>query len=369
MVLLVLAAASRASLAAAEPVGFNRDIRPIFAENCLSCHGPDKAKRKADLRLDTREGLFSAIDGRFPIVPGKPEQSEIYRRIITKDSDDRMPKSKTDQSLSPKQTDVIRRWIEQGAKWEGHWAYIPLVRPPVPAVKKSGWAVNPIDRFILARLQTEKLRPSPDADKRTLLRRLSFDLTGLPPTPEEVSAFVADKNPRAYEQAVDRLLASPHYGERMAESWLDEVRYADTDGFHADNYRSVYPYRDYVIRAFNSNMPFDRFTREQIAGDLLPEGTLDQKTASTFNRLTRSTEEGGAQPEEYMAKYAADRVRTTSEVWMGSTMGCCECHDHKFDPFTTRDFYAFEAFLLTSRKRGLACANLIIWRKRRKPRN
>jgi hypothetical protein len=353
MVLLVLAAASRASLAAAEPVGFNRDIRPIFAENCLSCHGPDKAKRKADLRLDTREGLFSAIDGRFPIVPGKPEQSEIYRRIITKDSDDRMPKSKTDQSLSPKQTDVIRRWIEQGAKWEGHWAYIPLVRPPVPAVKKSGWAVNPIDRFILARLQTEKLRPSPDADKRTLLRRLSFDLTGLPPTPEEVSAFVADKNPRAYEQAVDRLLASPHYGERMAESWLDEVRYADTDGFHADNYRSVYPYRDYVIRAFNSNMPFDRFTREQIAGDLLPEGTLDQKTASTFNRLTRSTEEGGAQPEEYMAKYAADRVRTTSEVWMGSTMGCCECHDHKFDPFTTRDFYAFEAFFADIKEEGV----------------
>jgi hypothetical protein len=351
--LFVFRAGLTTSLAAVEPIRFNRDIRPIFSDNCLSCHGPDKARRKASLRLDTREGLFSAIEGRFPIVPGKPDQSEVYQRITTHDPDDRMPKSKTGQTLTPGQIEAIKRWIEQGANWEGHWAYIPVVRPPLPAVKKAAWAIDPIDLFILARLQTEKLRPSADADKRTLLRRLSFDLTGLPPTPEEVSAFVADKNPQAYEQAVNRLLASPHYGERMAESWLDEVRYADTDGFHADNYRSVYPYRDYVIGAFNSNMPFDRFTREQIAGDLLPDATIAQKIASTYNRLTRSTEEGGAQPEEYLAKYAADRVRTTSEVWMGSTMGCCECHDHKFDPFTTKDFYAFEAFFSDIQEKGV----------------
>jgi hypothetical protein len=213
--------------------------------------------------------------------------------------------------------------------------------------------LNPIDDFILARLEKEKLEPSADADKRTLLRRLSFDLTGLPPTPEEVLAFEKDRGAKAYERAVDRLLASSQYGERMAEMWLDEVRYADTDGFHADNYRSVYPYRDYVIHAFNADMPFDRFTREQIAGDLMPKATTSQKIASTYNRLSRSTEEGGAQPKEYMAKYAADRVRTTSEVWLGSTMGCCECHDHKFDPFSTKDFYSFEAFFADIKEQGV----------------
>lgn len=346
--------------AGSEPVQFNRDIRPIFADNCLSCHGPDKNKRKANLRLDTRDGLFTAIETNYPVVPGKPMQSELYLRLITTDPDDRMPKSKTGETLAPAQIALIKRWIEQGAKWQGHWAYTPPVRPAVPKVKMSSWTVNPIDHFILARLQKEKLRPSPDADKRTLLRRLSFDLTGLPPTPEEVAAFEADSSKQAYEKAVDRLLASPHYGERMAVPWLDEVRYADTDGFHADNYRSVYPYRDYVIRAFNSNMPFDRFTREQIAGDLLPNATRDQKIASTYNRLSRSTEEGGAQPKEYLAKYAADRVRTTSEVWMGSTMGCCECHDHKFDPFLTKDFYAFEAFFADIKEEGVGVRESVL---------
>ncbi len=352
-ILFALWAGTTDGFAAVAPIRFNRDIRPIFSDNCFSCHGPDKARRKVNLRLDTRDGLFSAIESRYPVLPGKPEQSEVYRRLTTHDPDDRMPKSKSGQPLSARQIDLIKCWIEQGAKWEGHWAYIRPVRPPVPEVKKSSWAFNPIDHFILARLQAENLRPSADADRRTLLRRLSFDLTGLPPAPEDVEAFVADKSPKSYERAVDRLLASPHYGERMALSWLDEVRYADTDGFHADNYRSVYPYRDYVIRAFNSNMPFDCFTREQIAGDLLPEATLAQKIASTYNRLSRSTEEGGAQPKEYMAKYAADRVRTTSEVWMGSTMGCCECHDHKFDPFSTKDFYAFEAFFADIKEQGV----------------
>lgn len=334
-------------------VGFNRDIRPILTDNCYACHGPDKGRRKAHLRLDTRDGLFTAIGTNTPVVPGKPGQSEIYQRITTQDPDDLMPKSKTGEHLPATQIELIKRWIEQGAKWEGHWAYTKPVRPPVPTVGNSKWPVNPIDNFIFARLQKEQLTPSADADKRTLLRRLSFDLTGLPPAPEDVKAFERDRSPKAYENAVDRLLASPHYGERMAQPWLDEVRYADTDGFHADNYRSVWPYRDYVIKAFNTDMRFDRFTREQLAGDLLPHPTRDQLIASTYNRLSRSTEEGGAQPKEYMAKYAADRVRTTSETWIGSTMGCCECHDHKFDPFTTKDFYSFEAFFADIKEQGV----------------
>jgi len=349
-----------AACAASDPIGFNRDIRPILTDNCFSCHGPDKGKRKAHLRLDTKDGLFTAIETNYPVVPGKPEQSDVYLRITTQDPDDLMPKSKTGEHLSAKQIDLIKRWIEQGAKWQGHWAYTAPVRQTVPKLKSS-WPINPIDNFILARLQTEKLAPSADADKRTLLRRLSFDLTGLPPTPEEVKAFEADRSSRAYEKAVDRLLASPHYGERMAETWLDEVRYADTDGFHADNYRSVWPYRDYVIKAFDEDMPFDRFTREQLAGDLLPNATRDQKVASTYNRLSRSTEEGGAQPKEYLAKYAADRVRATSETWIGSTMGCCECHDHKFDPFTTKDFIPSKPSLRTSKSKASACAKLSLW--------
>ncbi len=350
---LVACAAVFPASGADAPVRFNRDIRPILSDNCFACHGPDKEKRKGHLRLDTREGLFTAIDGAFPVAPGDLEKSEVYRRITATNSDERMPKSKTGQALSATQIDLIKRWIRQGAKWEGHWAYIPPVRPPVPEAARRSQVVNPIDNFILARLEAEKLSPSAEADKRTLLRRLSFDLIGLPPTPDEVRAFQADRSPRAYENAVDRLMASPHFGERMAENWLDEVRYADTDGFHADNYRSVYPYRDYVIDAFNRDMPFDRFTREQIAGDLLPHATQEQKIASTYNRLSRSTEEGGAQPKEYLAKYAADRVRATSEVWLASTMGCCECHDHKFDPFTTKDFYSFKAFFADIQEEGV----------------
>jgi len=334
-------------------VQFNRDIRPILADNCYACHGPDKDKRKAKLRLDTKEGLFTANKEAAPVVPGKPDDSDMYRRIISHDPDEVMPQSKTGKTLSAQQIALIKRWIEQGAKWEGHWAYNPLVRPAVPQLKHASWVKNPIDNFILARLQTEGLKPSPEADKRILIRRLSFDLTGLPPTLEEAQAFIADKSPKAYEKLVDRLLASPHYGERMAVDWLDAVRYADTDGFHADNYRSVYPYRDYVINAFNTDMPFDRFTIEQVAGDLVPNPTTAQKIASTYNRLNRTTEEGGAQAKEYLAKYAADRVRTTSTAWMGATLGCAECHDHKFDPYTTKDFYSFEAFFADIKEVGV----------------
>jgi hypothetical protein len=334
-------------------VQFNRDIRPILADNCYSCHGPDKDKRKAGLRLDTKDGLFTAIKGDTPVVPGKPDQSDIYKRIRSHDPDEVMPQSKTGKTLSDQQIALIKKWIEQGAKYEGHWAYNPLMRPAAPEVRRASWVKTPVDNFILARLQKEGLQPSPEADRRTLIRRLSFDLTGLPPKPDEVQAFVADKSKNAYEKVVDRLMASPHYGERMAVDWLDAVRYADTDGFHADNYRSVYPYRDYVINAFNSNMPLDRFTIEQLAGDLLPNPTTEQKIASTYNRLNRTTEEGGAQAKEYLAKYAADRVRTTSTAWLGATLGCAECHDHKFDPYTTKDFYSFEAFFADIKEVGV----------------
>jgi hypothetical protein len=334
-------------------VKFNRDIRPILSDNCYACHGPDKDKRKAKLRLDTQAGALADLGGHSAIVPGKLANSELYRRITTKDADDLMPPLKSGRKLSGRDVQLLRRWIEQGAKWQPHWAFIPPSRPALPAVKNANWPVTPADRFILARLEKEGLRPSAGADPRTLIRRLSFDLTGLPPRPDEVEAFVRDTSEQAYERLVDRLLASPHYGERMAMHWLDLVRYADTDGFHADNYRSVFPYRDYVISAFSHNLPFDRFTTEQIAGDLLPGATLEQKVASTYNRLNRTTEEGGSQAKEYLAKYAADRVRTTSGVWMGATLGCAECHDHKFDPYTTRDFYRFGAFFADIKEVGV----------------
>jgi hypothetical protein len=335
-------------------IQFNRDIRPILSDNCFSCHGPDKDKRKAKLRVDTREGIFTAIDDRTPIVPGKPAESEIYRRITSEDPDEVMPKSNTGKKLTAQQIALLKHWIEQGAKWEGHWAYIKPTRSPVPEVKKGGWPVNEIDHFILSRLESEKLQPSAEANKRTLIRRLSFDLTGLPPEPNDVEAFVRDTSSGSYEKLVERLLASPHFGERMAIYWLDAVRYADTDGFHGDNYRSVYPFRDYIIDAFNRNMPFDQFTVEQLAGDLLPNATRVQKIASTYNRLHRTTEEGGSQAKEYLAKYLADQVRTTSTTWLGSTMACCECHDHKFDPFLTRDFYSFEAFFADIKAIGVS---------------
>jgi hypothetical protein len=325
-------------------IDFNRDIRPILSDNCYQCHGPDKNKRKAHLRLDTREGLFTSTKGPGVVVPGKPDQSELFRRITTPDKDERMPDPKSGKRLSARQTALIQKWIAQGAEWKGHWAYLKPVRPAVPAVAVGPFVKNSIDRFILARLQEASLRPSAEADRVTLIRRLSFDLTGLPPTRAEVEAFVHDTRPDAYEQLVDRLLDSPHYGERMAMYWLDLVRYADSIGYHSDNPMPVAPYRDYVIRAFNTNLPFDRFTTEQLAGDLLPGSTLEQKVASAYNRLLQTTEEGGAQAKEYETKNAADRVRNVSTVWLGATMGCCQCHDHKFDPYSMKDFYSLAAF-------------------------
>ena len=339
--------------ATAGAVAFNRDIRPLLSDNCFACHGPDSAKRKAKLRLDTREGLFAERDGKAIVKPGHPDQSELARRIGTSDEDDLMPPPKSGKSLTKAQVALLQRWIAEGAPWEGHWAYQPVRRPPVPEVKQPSWPNNAIDRFILARIEKEGLAPSLEADRRTLIRRLSFDLTGLPPRPEDVRAFEEDPSPDAYARLVERLLASPHFGERLAMYWLDLVRYADTDGFHADNYRSVWPYRDYVIRAFNADEPFDQFTVEQLAGDLLPNATLEQCVASTYNRLGRSTEEGGAQPKEYLAKYAADRVRSVGTVWLAATTGCAECHDHKFDPIATRDFYRLEAYFADIKEAGV----------------
>jgi hypothetical protein len=337
----------------AHVVEFNRDIRPILADNCFACHGPDKNQRKASLRLDSEEEALADRGGYQAIVPRSPDKSELYRRITAEDVKERMPPAKSGKKLTKRQIELLRRWIEEGGKWQKHWSLIPPQRPPVPKVSGSSEAVNAIDFFILTRLAHEALLPSPEADRRTLLRRLSFDLTGLPPTPEELEAFQADSGRDAYEKQVDRLLASQHYGERMTTYWLDLVRYADTGGYHSDNHRDVALFRDYVIDAFNRNKPFDQFTLEQLAGDLLPGATQEQKVASGYNRLLMTTEEGGAQAKEYLAKYAADRVRNASTVWLGATLGCAECHDHKFDPFLTKEFYRFAAFFADIKEKAV----------------
>ena len=336
-----------------EKIAFNHDVRPIFSNTCFACHGPDENKREANLRLDVRESaLTGGESGQPAIVPGDITRSEIVRRITHHESDKRMPPRESGRSLSSRQIEILKRWIEQGAEYQPHWSQIKPSRPEFPIAKDESWIKNPVDRFILANLEDLGLRPSPQADRVTLTRRLSFDLTGLPAMPEQVDAFVNDHGHQAYENLVDRLLASPHYGERMAMQWLDLVRYADTNGYHTDEYRSIYPYRDYVIKAFNNNKSFDQFTIEQLAGDLLPNATVDQKIASGYNRLNQITCEGGAQEKEYLAKYFADRVRTTSSVWLGMTMGCAECHDHKFDPITQKDFYSFGAFLADLEEKG-----------------
>ena len=333
--------ASRAAAdPALKPVDFSRDVKPILATKCYACHGPDEGKRKGKLRLDLKEAALKKV-----IKPGDAAGSPLVKRITTDDPTEVMPPPTAHTgALSPQQIDLLRRWVAEGAKFDVHWAYVKPVRPAVPEVKNKAWVKNPIDAFIAAGHEKQGFQPAPEADRATLIRRLSFDLTGLPPAPDDVDAFVKDQDPDAYEKLVDRLLASPHFGERMAVYWLDMVRYADTCGYHSDNHRDVWLYRDYVIDAFNANKPFDRFTIEQLAGDLLPNATIEQRIASGYNRLLQTTEEGGAQPKEYTAKYAADRVRNASVVWLASTMGCCECHNHKFDPFTTKDFYSFEAF-------------------------
>jgi hypothetical protein len=324
--------------AADGPVDFNRDVRPILSDKCFACHGPDEKHRKAKLRLDV--GTDALASG--AIVPGQPAKSPLIERITTTDDDESMPPKTSGKSLSAADKETLRKWVAGGAKYDTHWAYVRPARHDVPRTRAV--TSNEIDRFVFARLEREGLSPSAGADRRTLIRRVSFDLTGLPPTPDEVDAFVADRDPKAYERLVDKLLASGHYGERMASYWLDLVRYADTVGYHGDQDHHASPYRDYVIDAFDQNVPFDRFTREQLAGDLLPNPTTDQLIATCYNRLLQTSHEGGVQAKEYLAMYAADRVRNLSAVWMGATVGCAQCHDHKFDPYTAKDFYSLAAF-------------------------
>ena len=345
IVWFLCAVLARSGLAESDQVDFIRDVRPILATHCFQCHGPDASTRKADLRLDTAEGLkHTAKSGRQVVVPGKPQESELYLRVSSDKPDYRMPPPSAEKQLTPKDVELLRRWIEQGAPWQAHWAYQTPTKPPVPEVRDKGWCRTPIDRFILARLEREGLTPSPEADKETLIRRVTFDLTGLPPTPAEVEAFLQDDRPDAYERLVDRLLNSPRYGEHRARFWLDAARYGDTHGLHLDNYREMWPYRDWVIRAFNQNLTYDQFIIWQLAGDLLPNPTLDQLIASGFNRCHVTTNEGGSIVEEVYVRNVVDRVVTTATVFMGLTFDCARCHDHKYDPFTMKDFYSMFAF-------------------------
>ena len=325
-------------------VDFQRDVRPILSNHCFECHGPDSATRMADLRLDTREGAFSRRPNGSLIVPGDPEASLLYQRISHPQPALRMPPSHSKRPLNHEQIATLRQWIQQGAAWDQHWSFKAIGRPEPPPVKNPSWVRNPLDRFILARLEAEGLAPAPEADRRTLARRLALDLTGLPPDPGTLAGFLADDSDRAYETLVDRLMESKHWGEHRARYWLDAARYGDTHGIHIDNYREMWPYRDWVIGAFNRNQPFDQFTVEQIAGDLLPDPDLDRLVATGFHRCNITTNEGGVIPEEYEAIYAKDRADTTGLVFLGLTVGCATCHDHKFDPITQRDFYALTAF-------------------------
>ena len=336
LTLLTAAAAVAADGLASVPekIEFNRDVRPILSDKCFLCHGPDAGTRKGKLRLDVREDALA----RNAFVPGKPAESEMLLRILSNEGDEVMPPPETHKAVDPRERAVLERWIAQGAAYQRHWAYEPPVKAEIPP------RANGVDFLVARRLAEVGLNPSPEADRRTLIRRLYSDLIGLPPAQADVVAFENDASPEAYVRLVERLLQSPHHGERLALGWLDVVRYADTIGYHSDNPRNVWPYRDWVIRSFNANKRFDRFTLEQIAGDLLPDADRDTRVGSAFNRLLLSTEEGGAQPKDYEARMLTDRVRAVGAAWLGQTTGCAQCHDHKFDPFTMRDFYALGAF-------------------------
>ncbi|MEZ6138236.1 MAG: PSD1 and planctomycete cytochrome C domain-containing protein [Pirellulaceae bacterium] len=338
--ILVSCVLSHTLFADERPIDYNRDVRPILSDKCFYCHGPDASHREADLRLDDEQSAKEA----GVIVPESPQESELWSRLVTSDVDLRMPPADSGKQLAEEEVKLLEQWIEQGAPYAAYWAFVEPQAHSVPSVAEDDWSQMPSDRFILDRLRNEQLSPSPRAEFSTLARRVSFDLTGLPPSVEQMAEFGSDSEDDAYEQLVEQLLASPRYGERMAVYWLDLVRYADTVGYHGDQDHNISPYRDYVIDAFNSNLPFDQFTREQLAGDLLPSPTLQQRIATGYNRLLQTTHEGGLQPKEYLAIYAADRVRNLSAVWMGATVGCAQCHDHKFDPYTLKDFYALAAF-------------------------
>ena len=327
-----------------QTVSFDRDIRPILSNNCYRCHGPDDKERKADLRLDTKEGLFGDLGGHVAVSPGKPGDSELLRRIVSGDPGEKMPPPKSGKKLTTAETELLTRWIKQGAAYNRHWAYVKPVRPALPEVRNTAWALNPVDRFVLARLEKEGLKPASRADRNALIRRVSLDLTGLPPTWQEVQQFVHDDDPKAYEHLVDRLLEKSAYGEHWAHLWLDLARYADSAGYADDPLRTIWLFRDYVIKSLNANKPFDQFTIEQIAGDLLPNPTEEQLIATAFHRNTLTNNEGGTIDEEFRNVAVVDRVGTTMAVWMGTTMACAQCHNHKYDPITQEEFFRFFAF-------------------------
>jgi len=346
--------ALRALSSTQDRVDFNRDVRPLLADYCYQCHGPDQAKRKGGLRLDQSEGARARLDsGHHAIVPGKPTDSRLLAVVTSTDAEEQMPPAKTGKRLNPAQVELLTRWIREGAEWKAHWAYITPEKPAAPEVRNPDWPRNAIDHFLLARIEKEGLQPSPEADRRTLARRVTLDLTGLPPTVEEVDAFLADSSSDAFEKLVDRLLTTEAYGERMAVPWLDLARFADSDGYHADAPRSMWQYRDWVIQAFVRNLPFDQFLTEQLAGDLLPGATLEQRIATAFNRNGMSSTEGGADPDEYLNKYVTDRVNTFGTVFLGSSIQCAECHNHKYDPFTQREYYQLYDFFNRIDEKGL----------------
>ena len=345
----------------ADKVDYNFQVRPILSDRCFFCHGPDEKVRKAGLRLDIPEGpLASKV-----IVPGKPDESELIHRITATDNH-HMPPARTNLHLSAEEITLLRRWIAEGAEYKPHWAFLPLPDAvPLPAVSDSRWPVRGVDHFVLARLEREKMKPSPPAPKEDWLRRVTFDLTGLPPTPREVDAFLADDSEAAHERVVDRLLASPRFGERLAVEWLDVARYADSFGYQSDADSLLWPWRDWVIRAFNANLPFDQFITWQVAGDLLDKPTRDQRLATAFNRLHRMTGEGGTVPEEFRLEYVADRVQTFSTAFLGLTLECCRCHDHKFDPLPQRDYYSLGAFFNSIDEWGTYDSSAASCRRRR----
>jgi hypothetical protein len=325
-------------------VDFGRDVLPILSDKCFHCHGPDARARKANLRFDTKEGAFRLRKGKSVIVPGDSAASELVRRITSDDEGERMPPPESNRTLTPAQIDVLRRWVEEGAKWGVPWAFAPPCRPAVPRPRMGGWVRDDLDAFILTRLEAAGLRPSPEASRATWLRRVTLDLTGLPPTLVEIDAFLADTSANAYEKVVDRLLASPRYGERMAGPWLDLARYADTHGYQMDRYRAMWPWRDWVVSAFNRNLPYDQFVTWQLAGDLLPGATKEQRLATAFNRLHMQNEEGGVVEEEFRVAYVVDRVNTFGTAFLGLTFDCTRCHDHKYDPLRQKDYYSLFSF-------------------------
>jgi hypothetical protein len=344
---LLISGSARGADAPPPPVRFGRDVLPILSENCFQCHGPDEKARKAKLRLDTKDGVRSVV------TPRNSDESKLILRVTADPDRGVMPPPKTNRKLTAAQKETLRRWVDEGAEWGKHWAYEAPARPDLPPVKNKAWPRNGIDAFVLARLEQEGLSPSPEAAKETLIRRVTLDLTGLPPTPGEVDGFLEDTSADAYEKVVDGLLKSPRYGERMAADWLDAARYADTNGYQNDFARTMWPWRDWVIAAFNRNQPFDQFTVEQLAGDLLPNPTLEQRIATGFNRNNRTVTEAGSIDEEWRVENAVDRVETTATVFLGLTMGCARCHDHKFDPISQREFYQFYAFFNSVNEKGV----------------